>query len=173
MPKQEKIDAVIDVKLRASRAKSIVVTDYRGLTVAEMTDLRTRLRNENVEFKIVKNRLAKIGLQEAGLPAMDEFLKGTTAIAFATKDPISPAKVLAAYAKENEKLKIIGGQMDNEILDKSTLMILSQMPSREVLLSRLVGSLASPVQKLAFGLNQVVCKVVYAFDAVARQKAEG
>lgn len=172
MPKQEKIDVVTDVKERALRAKSIVVTDYRGITVKDMTELRTKLRNEDVEYKIVKNRLLKIALREAGLPTMDEYLKGTTAIAFGMKDPISPAKVLVAYAKDNDKLKVIGGQMDNELLDAAALVTLSQMPSREVLLSRFVGSLASPVQKLAFGLNQVVCKVVYALDAVARKRAE-
>ncbi len=172
MPKPEKLEAVTDVKARISRAKSIIVTDYRGITVAEMTDLRNRLRKENVEYKIVKNRLAKIALKESGLDTMDAFLKGTTAIAFGTKDPVSPAKVLAAYAKDNAKLKIIGGQMDGQLIDLATITTLSQMPSREVLLGRLVGSLASPVQKLAYGLNQTVAKVVYALDAVARKKAE-
>lgn len=172
MPKQEKIDAVELVKEKLSRAKSVVVTDYRGLTVAQMTDLRNRLRKEDVEYKIVKNRLAKIALRESGLDPMDDFLKGTTAIAFGTKDPISPAKVLTAYAKDNEKLKIIGGLMDNAIMDVSMITVLSQMPSREVLLGRLVGSLASPVQRLAYGLNQTAAKVVFAVAAVARKRAE-
>jgi large subunit ribosomal protein L10 len=172
VPKQEKIDSVNLVKEKLSRAKSVVVTDYRGLTVAEMTDLRNRLRKEGIEYKIVKNRLAKIALRESGLDPMDGFLKGTTAIAFGIKDPVSPAKVLTAYAKDNAKLKIIGGLMDNALLDVATITALSQTPSREVLLGRLVGSLGSPIQRLAYGLNQTAAKIVYAFDAVARKKAE-
>jgi large subunit ribosomal protein L10 len=172
LPKQYKVDSVKDVKDRLTRTKALVVTDYRGMTVAEMTDLRDRLRKEGVEYKIVKNRLAKIALRESGMNTLDEYLKGTTALAFGIKDPIGPAKVLTAYAKDNAKLKVLAGLMDNELLDTAAITELSKMPSREVLLSRFIGSLASPVQKLAYGLNQTVAKVVYAFDAVARLKAE-
>jgi large subunit ribosomal protein L10 len=172
MPKQVKIDVVDDVKTRLAQSKSIVVTDYRGMTVAEMTTLRTRLRAEGVQYKIIKNRLAKIALRDAGMNTLDEILKGTTAIAFGIKDPVGPAKVLAGYAKENEKLKILGGLMDNNYLDVAAIGNLATLPSRDVLLSRLLGSITSPVQKLAYGLNQTVAKVVYAFDAVARKKAE-
>lgn len=172
MPKPEKIAVVDDVKERLDNSKSIVVTDYRGLTVAEMTDLRRKLRDEGVQFKIVKNRLAKIALRDSGLDTLDAYLKGTTAIAFGTKDPVGPAKVLTAFAKTNDKLKVLGGLMDKKIIGPQEIDELSKMPSREVLLGRLLGSLSSPVQKLAFGLNQTVAKVVYAFDAVARKKAE-
>lgn len=172
MPKPEKVTAVAEAREKLTRAKAVVVTDYRGLTVAEMTDLRARLRKEGVEYKIIKNRLAKIALKEAGLNTMDDFLKGTTALAFGMKDPVGPAKVLTAYNKENDKLKLVGGLMDNRLLDLRAIGELSSMPSREVLLSRMLGSLTSPVQKLAYGLNQTVAKVVYAFDAVARKKAE-
>jgi len=172
MPKPEKVASVENVKERLTRAKSVIVTDYRGLSVAQMTDLRNKLRAEGVEYKIVKNRLAKIALRESGLNTMDDYLKGTTALAFGIKDPVGPAKVLTAYAKDNDKLKVMGGLMDNRLLDVASIGELSQLPSREVLLSRLLGSITSPVQKLAYGLNQTVAKVVYAFDAVARKKAE-
>lgn len=171
MPKPIKVDTVNLVKEKLSRSKSIVVTDYRGLTVSEMTDLRARLRKEGVEYKIVKNRLAKIALKESGLNTLDDFLKGTTAIAFGINDPVSPAKVLAEFAKDNQKLKIVGGLMDNEVLDAAGVDALSKLPSREVLLSRLLGSLTSPIQKVAYGLHQLVARPVYAFDAVARKKA--
>lgn len=172
MPKQYKIDSVEDTKDRLRRSKCLVVTDYRGLTVAEMTDLRNRLRAEGVEYKIVKNRLAKIALRDSGMDTMDTYLKGTTALAFGIKDPVGPAKVLTGYAKDNAKLKVLAGLMDNRVLDVAALTELSKMPSREMLLSRLLGSLSSPVQKLAYALNQTVAKVVYALDAVARKKAE-
>ena len=172
MPKPEKVAAVDMVKEKLTRSKSVVVTDYRGMTVAQMTELRNKLRAQGVEYKIVKNRLAKIALKAAGLNPMDDYLKGTTALAFGIKDPVSPAKVLTAYAKDNEKLKILGGLMDNRLLDLSALTELSKLPSREALLSRMLGSLTSPVQKLAFALHQTTAKLVYALDAVARQKAE-
>ncbi len=172
MPKQSKLDTVADVKARLAQSKAIIVTDYRGMTVSEMTTLRRKLREEGVQYKIIKNRLAKIALRDSGMNTLDELLKGTTAIAFGVKDPVGPAKVLAAYAKENDKLKILGGLMDNDYLDLAAIGNLATLPSRDVLLSRLLGSLTSPVQKLAYGLNQTVAKVVYAFDAVARKKAE-
>jgi large subunit ribosomal protein L10 len=172
MPKQIKIDVVDSVKDRLSRAKSIVMTDYRGLTVGEMTDLRNRLRKEGVEYKIIKNRLAKIALRDSNMNTMDESLKGMTAIAFGMKDPVAPAKVLTAYAKENAKLKLTGGLMDGNVLDVNALQQLASVPSREVLLGRLLGSLTSPVQKLAFGLNATVAQIAYVLDAVARKKGE-
>lgn len=172
LPNKAKTDAVARIKETIGRSKSIFVTDYRGITVGEMTVLRNRLRTEGVEYKVVKNRLAKIALRESGLNTMDEFLTGTKAVAFGIKDPIAPAKVLVAYAKENEKLKVVGGLMDNQILTVGAINELSQMPSREVLLSRMLGSLSGPVQKLAYGLNQTVAKLAYAIDAVVRKKAE-
>jgi large subunit ribosomal protein L10 len=172
LPNKAKTEAVARLKEIIGRSKSIVVTDYRGITVGEMTILRSRLRAEGVEYKVVKNRLAKIALRESGLNTLDEFLKGTKAVAFGIKDPIAPVKVLVTYAKENEKLKVVGGLMDNRILTVSAINELAQMPSREVLLSRMLGSLSSPVQKLAYGLNQTVAKLAYALDAVARKKAE-
>lgn len=172
MPNPSKFAAVDDFKSRLAGAKAIVVTDYKGMTVAEMTELRARLCKESVQFKIVKNRLAKIALRDSGMNTMDAHLKGTTAIAIGTKDPVAPAKILTAYAKENEKLKIIAGLMDNNILDVRALAQLATLPSREVLLSRLLGSITSPIQKLAIGLEQTRSKVVFAFDAVRRLKEE-
>lgn len=170
MPKQYKLDTVASVKEKLANSKSIVVADYRGLSVAEMTDLRSRLRKEGVELRVIKNRLAKIALKESSMDSMEEQLKGMTAIAFGLQDPVSPAKVLAEYAKGNDKLRIIGGQMDNQVLDAAGVNELAQLPSREELLSRMLGSLQSPIQKVAYGLHQTVAKVAYAVDAVGRQK---
>lgn len=172
MPSKEKLDTVTAVKEKLSQAKSIVVADYRGLSVAEMTTLRAKLREEGVELRVIKNRLAKIALKESDMDTMDEHLKGMTTIAFGMNDPVSPAKVLSEFAKDNEKLRILAGQMDNQVLDAAGIAELAKLPSRDVLLGRLLGSLTSPVQKLAYGLNQTVAKVVYAVDAVGRKKAE-
>lgn len=172
MPSKDKLDTVVAVKEKLSQAKSIVVADYRGLSVSEMTTLRAKLREEGVELRVIKNRLAKIALKESDMDTMDEHLKGMTTIAFGMSDPVSPAKVLSEFAKDNEKLRILAGQMDNQVLDAAGIAELAKLPSRDVLLGRLLGSLTSPVQKLAYGLNQTVAKVVYAVDAVGRKKAE-
>ncbi|MGB9692940.1 MAG: 50S ribosomal protein L10 [Candidatus Sumerlaeaceae bacterium] len=172
MPKPQKVEAVQKLKEKLQRSKSLVVAEYQGMTVAEMTELRSRLRKEQVEFKVVKNRLAQIALREAGLDPLPEYLKGMKAIAMGMADPVAPAKVLVTYAKDNEKLKIVVGLMDNRRLTAEEIAELSKLPSREVLLGRLLGSLTSPVQRLALALNQTVAKLVYALDAVARKKAE-
>jgi large subunit ribosomal protein L10 len=172
LPKPQKVEAVQKLKEKLQRSKSLVVAEYQGMTVAEMTELRSRLRKEQVEFKVVKNRLAQIALREAGLDPLPEYLKGMKAIAMGMADPVAPAKVLVTYAKDNEKLKIVVGLMDNRRLTAEEIAELSKLPSREVLLGRLLGSLTSPVQRLALALNQTVAKLVYALDAVARKKAE-
>ena len=168
--KQYKLDFVSMMKEKISKAQSMVVVDYRGITVEQMTILRDKLRAEGVEFKVVKNRLAKIALQELEMNPMDEYLKGTKAIAFGMKDPVSPAKVLVALTKDFDKLQIVGGQMDKELLTKEQVLDLSKMPSREELLSRFLGSLQAPTQKFAYAINQCVSKVAYAFNAVAETK---
>jgi large subunit ribosomal protein L10 len=172
VPKQYKIDAVDEMKERLGRTKALVITDYRGLTVSEMTDLRARLRKEGVEYKIVKNRLAKIALKESGMNTMDDYLKGMTALAFGVHDAVGPAKVLTGFAKDNTKLKVLAGLMENEVLDVPALQELASTPPREVLLGRLLGSLQSPVQNVVYCLNQAVSGVVLAVDALARKKEE-
>lgn len=171
MANKQKLETVAAVKEKLAETQSLVVADYRGLSVQKMTELRAKLRDEGVELKVIKNRLAKIALKESGMDPMDDFLKGMTTIAFGMKDPVSPAKVLAEFAKDNEQLRIIGGQMENRVLDVEGINELAKLPSREVLLSRMLGSLTSPISKVAYGLNQTVAKVVYAIDAVGRQKA--
>ena len=170
--KQYKLDFVSMITDKISRAQSMIVVDYCGMTVEQMTALRDKLREQNVEFKVVKNRLAKIALKEHGLNTMDEFLKGTKAIAFGIADPVSSAKVLVAATKDFEKLQIIGGQMEGALLSKDQVIELSKMPSREELLARLLGSLQSPTQKFACALNQCASKIAYALNAVATQKEE-
>ncbi len=172
MPTPRKIEAVQKLKEKLQASKCVIITEYQGMTVAEMTDLRSRLRKEEVELKVIKNRLAKIALREAGLDTMDEYLKGMKAIAMGMNDPVAPAKVLVAFSKDNEKLKIVAGLMDNRRLSIDQIVELSKLPSRDVLLGRMLGSLTSPVQRLASVLHQSLAKVVYALDAVARKKAE-
>lgn len=171
MVKQAKIEAVESLAEKLKNAKSVVLTDYRGLTVAEVTDLRTKLRDENIEYRVIKNRLCKIALDAAGCDPMDEVLTGPTAIAFGYDDPVPAARVIYDFAKNNENLKPKGGLLNGKKINLATLERLSKLPSKEELLGRMLGSLQSPGAKVAMALNQIGTKLCLAVKAVAEQKS--
>ncbi len=174
MPSEAKTEAVAALAKSIGEAKSVIVADYRGLTVAQVSELRTKAREASVYYKVAKNRLVKLALKECGLDPLDDVLQGPSAFAMGMEDPVSPAKVLAEFSKENEALEIKGGFLGAEILSVEDVKKLASMPSRDELLSRMMGSLQSPVTKFAIALNQSVAKIAYALKAVADQKpAEG
>jgi large subunit ribosomal protein L10 len=170
MPTKQKVQSVAKLRASFEKSQSIIVTQYTGLTVQQMESLRNKLREVGAEYHVVKNRLAMIALEQAGLDPMKENLVDMRGIVVGIADAVAPAKVIVQFAKDNDKLKVICGQMEKNVLTPAQVTDLSNLPSREELLSRMLGSLQSPVQKLAYGLHQTVAKVAYALDAVARQK---
>lgn len=170
MPSQAKIELVSEVVDQMKQARSVVVADYRGLTVAEMTALRVKLREQGARLQVVKNRLAKIALKDAELPAMDEHLTGPSAFAFSLTDPIAGPKVLAEYAKNNEKLVIKAGLFEGAVMDDQGVKALASMPSREELLGRFVSDLKSPVTKVAMVVKATVNQLAYALQALAEKR---
>jgi large subunit ribosomal protein L10 len=172
VPTKQKIQTVAKLRASFEKSKSLIVTEFTGLSVAQMESLRNKLREVGAEYHVVKNRLAMIALEQAGLDPMKDHLVTMRGVAVGLVDPVSPAKVLTQFAKENDKLKVVAGQMDKNVLSPAQVIDLSNLPSREELLGRMLGSLQSPIQKVAYGLHQTVAKVAYALDAVARQKAE-
>lgn len=170
MVKQIKKDAVESLTTKFKKAKSVVMTDYRGMTVAEMTNLRRVLRAEHIEYRIAKNRLVRIAIKEAGSEAADEYLTGPTAIAFGYEDPVVPARIISEFAKTSEKLRFKGGLLEGKKISLATIEKLAKLPSKEQLLGRLLGSLQGPACKLAMGLNQAASKIVYALKAIEEQK---
>jgi len=170
MVKQSKVDAVEKLVKNFSDAKSVVITDYRGLTVGDITILRNNFRAEKVEYRVVKNRLAKIALQKAGCDPLDDILVGPTAIAFGYDDPVPAARVIYDFSKKNELLKPKGGLLEGKRIQLETLEKLSQLPPKEELLGRLVGSIQSPSTKIAICIKQVATNLVYAMKALAEQK---
>ncbi len=169
MVKQSKVLAVASIAEKLERAGVVVLTDFRGLTVGDMTALRKKLREEKVECLVVKNRLAKLALKKAGCDSLDEILTGPTAFAFGYEDPATPARVIFEFAKKNERLKPKGGLLEGKKIDLETLGRLSRLPSREVLLGRLVGSLQSPATMIAISLKQVASNLVRALRAAAEK----
>lgn len=151
--------ALVDaLALKLKEAKSIVLTDYRGLTVEQDTNLRKALREANVEYKVIKNSIISFAAKDSDLGGLEKYLEGPTAIAMSTTDPVAPSKILAKYAKDFEKLEIKGGMVEGNIIDENGVMELASTPSKEELLSKLIGSLQSPLYGLAIALNAIAEK---------------
>lgn len=163
----EKIVAEIKEKFEESTA--VVLTDYRGLNVAQVTELRAKLREADVEYKVLKNTLTKLAAHQVGLEALDEYLTGPTAIAF-SKDPVAPAKILSEFAKENKALEIKAGVLEGKVISLEEVKDLAALPSREELLAKVVGGMQAPLYGLAAVLNGCLRNLVYVLDAVRQQK---
>ncbi|MEK7728028.1 MAG: 50S ribosomal protein L10 [candidate division KSB1 bacterium] len=166
----EKQEAVAQIVEKLSSAKSVFVTDYSGLTVAAITNLRRNLRKSKVEFQVSKNTLARIAAQQAGLKDLVPHLEGPTALAFGMGDPAAPAKVLTDFLKTNEKPKVKAIVFEGRYFEAKSLAEIATLPSREQLMSRLLGSLNSPITGLANALSGIIRKLAYALNAVAESK---
>ncbi len=149
-----------------------IVGHCSGVTVESITAFRAKLRKEGAQFKVIKNNLAQIAIKGTSLEALSPSFKGPTSLAYTKSDPVALAKLLDEFAKENEKFKVIAGILDGSLLDQTQVKALADIPSKQVLLSRLVGSLQSPYAGLVHGLSGMLRKLVYALDAVRRQKEE-
>lgn len=152
--------AVAEIKQKLTDAQSVVLVDYRGLTVAEVTELRRQFRAAGVEYAVLKNTLVSIAAKEAGIEGLDSVLEGPTALAFGMTDAVAPAKIVAEFAKKNDKLKVKAGILDGAVLDVAGVAKLSAIPSREVLIAKVMGSMMSAVSKF-----------VYVVEAIRKQKA--
>jgi large subunit ribosomal protein L10 len=170
MVKQSKIDAVESLAEKLGMAKAVVLTNFRGLTVADMTVLRENLRSQKIEYRVIKNRLFKIALQKAGCESLDDLLIGPTGMAFGYDDPVPATRVIHEFAEKFEKLTVKGGLLEGKRIDLKTLKKISKLPSKDVLIARFLGSIQSPANKLALTLQQTACNLVYAIKALADQK---
>lgn len=145
---------VAEIADKMKEAQSTVVVEYRGLTVAEVTQLRRDLRAEGVDFKVYKNSLAQRAAQDAGASDLVKDLVGPNAIAFGT-DAVAPARVLAKFAKTHEALVLKSGIVEGKVVPTETIQKLSSLPNREGMISMFMGCLQSPVRKFACALNAV------------------
>lgn len=136
---EKKKEIVGDLHEKFSKSKVVIVTDYKGMNVTAMNDLRRRLRAEEVEYRVVKNTLLARASEGTGVSAIRDRFKGPVAVALSYRDPVAPAKILTDFAKESDKLKIRLGVMDGKMLTAEGIKALSSLPPREVLLSRLLS----------------------------------
>ena len=161
---------VLEIKKDLEDSKVIVLTDYRGLTVTQINALRRTLSQEGVKYKVVKNTLTLLAARDAGLEGLEQYLQGPTAIAYGYDDPVTPVKLLVQFSKGNEQLSIKGGVLENSILDKTELKRLSELPPREVLLARTLGSLQFPLTGFLSVLQGNIRNLVYVLEAIKGEK---
>ncbi|HHV34253.1 MAG TPA: 50S ribosomal protein L10 [Syntrophomonadaceae bacterium] len=171
LDEKKKVVAELEEKLKTSKAA--VFADYRGIKVEEATDLRRNCRDASVEFKVVKNTLMQIAAENSGHPDLNQFLEGPTAIAFANEDPVAPAKTLMDFMKKNRKLEIKGGLIEGEIVGVSSIKVLADLPSKDILVSMVLRGLNGPLTGMCSVLQGPIRKLVYALNAVRDQKAAG
>lgn len=168
MPKtrQQKQDLTTKMTDKLSRSKSVVFADYQGLTMSELNTLRDQLRDAGAEFSVTKNNLLKIALNNSQLTINDELLKGPVATLFAYEDEIAPIKVLVKALKDAQKGKVKGGLMEGEFMDEYSITKLSQLPSKDELRAKVVGSLGAPLYGIVAVCQANLRNLVYALDQI-------
>ena len=147
---EAKKSVVAEIKDKFDRAKTVVLVDYRGLTVAEDTELRNQMRKAGVEYAVLKNTMINLAIKDMGIDQMKSSLEGPTAVAFGYEDMIAPAKILSEYSKKIKKMTIKCGVCDGDYLDEAGVQALANLPSREVLIAKLMGSMMSSVSKFVY-----------------------
>ena len=156
LEQKQAIVAELAEKLKNSPAG--VVVNYQGITVDADTKMRKALREAGVTYTVMKNSLTGRACEEVGMGEMKQYLTGMTAIAIGTDDAIAPAKVLKEYAEKIESFEILGGYLDGKVVDKATVEQLASIPSKEVLVAKLLGSIKSPLYKFAYAIQAIVDK---------------
>jgi large subunit ribosomal protein L10 len=173
MPTQEKADAIEELANQLSRAKLAILTDYRGLNVAGLQGLRSTLRPLNAEFRIAKNTLTRIAAEKAGIEGLTPMLDGPLALVLAYEDVVAPSKAISDFARASRILTIKGGVLENAIVTAKNIEDLATLPSRDELLSKLLGVLNSPIQGLVNVLSGPPRSLVQVLSAYAEQQGQG
>lgn len=169
--KQEKEVVLEELREKFKNAKVAVMADYRGITVANMTKLRRRMREKGCDLKVAKNTLALKVAREQGMEGLDPYLEGPTIIAFSGEDLVAPAKVFDDFIKEMKIMEIKGGVLEGRAIDAKAVRELADLPPREVLLARVLGGMQAPMYGFASVLQGTLRNFVYALEAVRKQKA--
>ena len=170
MKLEQKQQIADDLRDRFSKSAIIVVTDYKGLDVAAMNDLRRKLRAEEVEYQVVKNTLLVRASEDNDVALIKDYFKGPSAIALSYDDPVAPAKVLSQFAKDNNKLEIKIGVMNGQVLDANAINALAKLPSREVLLGQFLSTLNAVPTSFVRTIAEVPRSFVSVLAAIRDQK---
>lgn len=152
---KQKEELVKSLAERMKSAKVIILTDYRGINVEDVTKLRADLRNANAEYKVIKNNIVKRALDMNGESGLDDLLVGPTAVLMGDEDYLEPSKVLYKFSKDNDFYKIKGGIIDGKVMTAEEIITLAKLPSKQELVAKLAGCLLANISKLAVALDQV------------------
>jgi large subunit ribosomal protein L10 len=171
LKKSSKEQVVSELAEKLATAKASFLADYRGLTVDQVNQLRSKLREVGVDYRVVKNTLLKLAAKDTGAACLEEHLAGPTAIAIVMDDPVAPAKVLSEYAKQNNKFELKAGALEGKLLSLDDIKALSDLPSREVLLAKMLGSMNAPITNFVGVLAAVPRSLVQVLAAIQDKKA--
>ncbi len=152
---EAKKGVVADIRQKFEKAQSAVLVDYRGLNVAEDTELRNQLRKAGVEYAVLKNTMINLAVKDMGIDDIKAHLEGPTAVAFGYEDAVAPAKVLSDFIKKSKKMSIKCGVCDGAYIDEAGVQALANTPSREVLIAKIMGSMMSSVSKFVYALEAI------------------
>ncbi len=166
--KTEKIDAI---KAKIEKAQVAVITEYQGLSVEEITKLRREIQKAGGDYMVTKNTLAKIAVKGTEYEALAEKMTGPIALAFGFEDPVTPAKAVAKFIKETKKASIVGAVLDGKLLTEAETKALAELPTKEELFAKMLGSINSPASGIANSINAVMSQLTRAMAAVRDQKA--
>lgn len=170
MGRTEKASSIAQLREKLRAARSAVLTDFRGLNVAEITELRTLLRQSAVEYAVVKNTLAKIAIRDTDLAGLASYFEGPTAIAISRVDPAAAPRVLSTWGRARPTFAVKGGMVEGQVVGPAEIMTLGELPPREVLLARMAGAFQVPIQALVRVLAGPVRALGIVLDQVRQQK---
>lgn len=175
-PSPRKELLVSDLREILAKSKGAILTDYRGLTVLEVSNLRRKLRQENAEYHIVKNTLFKVAMGGEVSPELDKLLTGPTAIVFANEDVVAPTKAIldfVAATRNRPDVKVKGGYIDGKVYSLAQVTALSKLPPREQIIAEFVGTLNGPAANFVGTLNGIISEFVGTLDAIAEKQGGG
>lgn len=167
---EAKKQAVQEIQSRLQDANLVIFTDYRGLSVTEMNELRAKLKNAGAEYRVLKNTMTRFALQNTGLEELLPYIEGPNAVLFSTSEPVEPAKILFDFAKTNKNLEVKAGILEGKVIGIDQIKGLSTLPSREVLVAQVLGGLQAPLYGFAYVLKANLSGLVRALDAIREQK---
>lgn len=152
---QEKQAQVSELASKMKEAKLILLTEYRGINVADVTEMRSKLRKVNAQYSVIKNNITKRALAECKIEGLEEQLVGPVAVVMSNEDYLEPSKIIYEFSKENDFYKIKGGVIDGKVVSAEEIITLAKLPSRQTLIAQLAGALLGNISKLAVVLDQV------------------
>lgn len=168
----DKREVVAEINVKAKEALSAVIADYRGLTVSQMTDLRSKARSSNVYVRVVRNTLAKRAIKDTDYECLNDSLIGPSILAFSIEDPGSAARLFKDFSKDNEKLDVRALAIGGQLYGKEDIDVLATLPTKDQAISMLMSVMQAPVTKLVRTVNEVPTKLVRVLDAVKVQKEQ-